>query len=240
MLVKWRVLVMLVCLSGLLLGGLSWQRRQWNQEKQADYARLAWWLRRGDDEARLTPARRAYLGGRFAECLNLLQEADSKGERDLRSAAFLALLYDVPWPEQVVGREQIEAHKTRPRLLARAVETGYLADRGKLRLDLLVWKDGKLQNLPAARAVARDDEWREIDELAVVHLDRKDEGLSQLYVHGRTRGGRQRVDVIYGSTDWKRWTLLQARDVKRLKDRVEVAKGNAYKLFEDEWVELKR
>lgn len=35
MLVKWRVLLMLTCLSLLLLAGLSWQRRQWNQDKQA-------------------------------------------------------------------------------------------------------------------------------------------------------------------------------------------------------------
>lgn len=231
---------MLVCLSALLLGGLSWQRRQWNQEKQAEYARLAWWLRRGDDKVRLTPARRAYLAGRFVECLRLSEEPDGAGERELQSAAFLALLYDVPWPEQVLGREQVEAQKPRPRLLARAVESGYLEDRGKLRLDLMVWKDGKLENLPAGKDLGKDDDWKEIDELAVVHLDRKDEHLSQLYVHGRTRGGRQRVDVLYGSTDWKRWTLLNSKTLSRLKDRVEVAKEASYKLIEDEWVELKR
>jgi len=231
---------MLVCLSGLLFAGLIWQKRQWNQEKQADYDRLAWWLRRGDEEARLSPARRAYLQGRFAECLRLIPAPDTARERDLQSAAFLALIYDVPWPEQVVRHEQVEAHKSRPRLLARAVESGYLGDLGKPRLDLLTWKDGKLENLPAAKGLFKDDDWTEIDELAVVHLDRKDEHLSQLYVHGRTRGGRQRVDVLYGSTDWKRWTLLNSKVLRRLKDRVEVARGVSYKLLEDEWVELKR
>lgn len=240
MLVKWRVLVMLVCLSGLLLGGLSWQRHQWNQEKQVDYDRLAWWLRRGDDEARLTPARRAYLEGHFAECLRLIPEPDTARERELRSAAFLALLYQVPWPEQVVQHEQVEAHKSRPRLLARAVQSGYLEDGGKVRLDLLMWKNGKLVTVPAGKSLAKDDEWGEIDELAVVHLDRKDEHLSQLYVHGRTQGGRQRVDVVFGSTDWKRWTLLNSKTLRRLKDRVEVVRGASYKLLEDEWVELKR
>lgn len=231
---------MLVCLSALLLGGVSWQRRLWNQEKQADYDRLAWWLRRGDEQERLTPARRAYLEGRFAECVRLIQESDEAGDRELQSAAFLALLYQVPWPEQVVSRQQIEAHKSRPRLLARAVESGYLEDSGKPRLDLLVWKKDRLEALPAAAGLGKDDEWKEIDELAVVHLDRKDEHLSQLYVHGRTRGGRQRVDVVYGSNDWKRWTLLNSKALGRLKDRVEVAKGVSYKLIEDEWVELKR
>ncbi len=239
MLVKWRVLLMLTCLSLLLLAGLSWQRRQWNQDKQADYARLAWWLRRGDDEARLTPARHAYLEGRYAECLRLLAEPALAGERELQSAAFLALLYEVRWPEQVVSREQVEAYKARPRLLARVVESGYLEDRGKVRLDLLVWRKDRLEALPAARGLGKDDDWKEVDELTVVHLDRKDERLNQLYVHGRTRGGRERVDVLYGSGEWKRWTLLNSK-LRRLNDRVEIVKGLSYKLIEDEWVEIKR
>ncbi|MBN9420212.1 MAG: hypothetical protein J0I12_32480 [Candidatus Eremiobacteraeota bacterium] len=232
---KWRVLVMLTCLSVLLLAGLSWQRRQWNQEKQADYEHLAWWLRRGDDSGRLSAARRAYLEGRFEECLRLNKHSDDAGDRELQSAAFQALLYKVPWPEQVVSREQIEAQKTRPRLLARVVESGYLEDRGKVRLDLLVWENEKLIKLPVGA-----EDWKEIDELAVVHLDRKDEHLSQLYVHGRTRSGDQRVDVFYGSTRWKRWSQLNKKTFRRLSDRVEVDKGLSYKLLEDEWVELKR
>lgn len=240
MLVKWRVLLMLTCLSVLLLAGFSWQRRQWNQEKQADYARLAWWLRRGDDEARLTPARHAYLEGRFADCLRLLKVPENAADKELQSSAFLALLYDVPWPEQVLAREQLEAHKLRPRLLARVVESGYLEDRGKVRLDLLIWQEEKLVSLPPGKGLGKDDDWKEIDELTLVHLDRKDEHLSQLYVHGRTRGGRQRVDVLYGSAEWKRWSLLNSRPLRRLSDRVEIVKGLSYKLIEDEWVELKR
>ena len=231
---------MLTCLSVLLLGGLSWQRRQWNQDKQNDYAELAWWLRRGDDPQRLTPVRRAYLEGRFADCLRLLQNPENAGDRELQSAAFLALLYEVPWPEQVVGREQVEAHKSRPRLLARVVESGYLEDRGQPRLDVLIWQGDKLKPLSAGKVPVKDDDWKAIDDLAVVHLDRKDEHLSQLYVHGRTRGGRQRVDVLYGSTEWKRWTLLSSKVLRRLSDRIEIDKGMAYKLIEDVWVELKR
>lgn len=231
---------MLTCLSFLLLGGLSMQRRQWISEKQSEYARLAWWLRRGDDQARLTPARHAYLDGRYADCLRLLQKPDDASDRELQSAAFLALLYEVPWPEQVVSREQVEALKSRPRLLARVVESGYLEDRGKVRLDLFVWKKDKLEPLPSAQGLTKEDEWKEVDELAVVHLDRKDEHLSQLYVHGRTRAGRERVDVYYGSSEWKRWTHRDSRKVRRLSDRVEIAGGPSYKLIEDEWVEIKR
>lgn len=235
MLVKWRVLVMLTCLSVLLVAGLGWQRRQWNQDKQADYERLAWWLRRGDDTARLSAARRAYLDGRFEECLRLNQSLDNAGDRELQSAAFQALLYKVPWPEQVVSREQLEAHKSRPRLLARVVESGYLEDRGKVRLDLLVWENDKLARLPVG-----EDNWREVDELTVVHLDRKDEQLSQLYIQGRTRSGEHRVDVFYGSTRWKRWSQSNKKTFRRAKDRVEVDSELSYKLIEDEWVQLKR
>jgi hypothetical protein len=235
MLGKWRLLFILTCFSGLLVAGLGWQRRQWNQEKQADYDRLAWWLRRGDDTARLSAPRRAYLAGRFDECLRLLEQPENAGDRELQSAAFLALLYDIPWPEQVVRREQIEAQKGRPRMLARVVESGYLEDSGKVRLDLLLWQNDKLEKFASGK-----DDWQEVDELSVVHLDRKDEHLSQLYIHGRTRDGRQRLDVVYGSQRWQRWTLVNDKKLRRLSDRVEVDKGLSYKLIEDEWVTIKR
>lgn len=235
MLGKWRLLFILTCFSGLLVAGLGWQRRQWNQEKQADYDRLAWWLRRGDDTSRLSAPRRAYLAGRFDECVRLLEKPENAGDRELQSAAFLALLYEVPWPEQVVRREQIEANKSRPRLLARVVESGYLEDSGKVRLDLLLWKSDKLEKFASGK-----DDWREVDELSVVHLDRKDEHLSQLYIHGRTRDGRQRLDVVYGSSQWQRWTLANDKKLRRLSDRIEVDQGLSYKLIEDEWVAIKR
>ena len=245
MLVKWRVLVMLTGLSFLLVGALYWQKQQWNLEKSASYERMAWSLRRGDDEKRLSSARYAYLQGRYAECLRSLGQSDNAGDRQLRSAAFLALLYDLPWPEQLLLHQQIEGQGERPRLLARVVHSGYAADAGKIRLDLLVWRQDKAEKLDAPTKLAGSlkslgsaEDWKVVTELSLVHLDRKDEHLSQLFVFGRTQGGRYRVDVFYGSKNWLRWTLVSSRSPRRLEDRVTVDKGPAYKLLEDEWIEF--
>ncbi|MFN8611030.1 MAG: hypothetical protein U0931_26040 [Vulcanimicrobiota bacterium] len=238
--VNWRLLAMLCCLSVLLTGAFYWQKRQWNQERKEQYARLAWMLRRGDDESRLAPARRAYLQGRYEECLNRLEDAPERADRELQSAAFLALLFQLPWPEQVLRSEQIEASKQRPRLLARVVQSGYAEDVDKLRVDLLVWRQGRLQNLnPSSnQTLTKDQEWKSLEEMAIVHLDRKDDHLSQLVLLGRTREGRHRLDVLYGSSEWKRWSLLDERKIKRLEDRISVEKGPGYKLVDDDWVEL--
>ena len=245
MLVKWRVLFMLACLSLLLVGALYWQKHQWNLEKSASYDRLAWALRRGDDEKRLSSPRYAYLQGRYAECLRTLGQPVNAGERELQSAAFLALLYDLPWPQQLLLQQQIEGQGERPRLLARVVHSGYAADVGKMRLDLLVWRQDKAQKLDAPaklagslKSLGASEDWKVVTELSLVHLDRKDEHLSQLFVFGRTQDGRYRVDVFYGTRNWLRWTLVSARSPRRLEDRVTVEKGPAYKLLEDEWIEF--
>ncbi|MBS2035092.1 hypothetical protein JST97_08885 [bacterium] len=237
--VNWRLLGM-CCLSALLLGGFYWQRRQWNQERKEQYGRLAWMLRRGDDESRLSPARRAYLEGRFVECLRLLEQSDSGGDRELQTAAFQGLLFQLPWPEQVLRSEQVEASKQRPRLLARAVQTGYAEDAEKTRVDLNVWENERLQKLtPSSKqTLTREQDWKSVDEMVVVHLDRKDERLSQLLISGRTREGQQRLDVLYGKTEWKRWSLFDSRKIKHLDDRVAVEKGPIYKLIEDDWVKV--
>jgi hypothetical protein len=234
-----RLLVMLCCLSALLTGALYWQKRQWNGERKEQYERLAWMLRRGDDPSRLSPARRAYLEGRFVDCLTLLKH--SEADRELQSSAFLALLFDLPWPEQLLHHEQIESSRGRPRLLARVVQTGYAEDVEKVRVDLLVWKEDRLDKLipPAKRSLSKDQDWKDVEEMSVVHLDRKDDHLSQLCIQGRTQDGQNRLDVIYGSSEWKRWSLIDSRKLKHLSDRIEAEKGPAYKLIEDEWVEVK-
>lgn len=236
---------MLTCLSLSLLGAFSWQRHQWNLERSARYDRLAWALRRGDDDKRLSSPYFAYLQGRFAECLRLLGKPDDAGERELQSAAFLALLYDLPWPEQMLLHEQIEGKGERPRLLARVVQSGYAADVEKVRLDLLVWRQDKAEKLDAPTKLAgslkrlgKAEDWKVVTELSLVHLDRKDEHLSQLFVLGRTRDGRYRVDVFYGSKNWLRWTLVSNQSPRRLEDRLAAEKGRSYKLLEDEWIEL--
>lgn len=234
-----RLLVMLCCLSALLTGALYWQKRQWNAERKEQYERLAWLLRRGDDQARLSPARRAYLDGRFVECLGLLKQ--SGGDRELQSAAFLGLLFDLPWPEQLLQHEQIESNKGRPRLLARVVQTGYAEDAEKVRVDLLVWNNDRLDKLnpPSKKPLSKVQDWKTVKEMSVVHLDRKDDHLSQLCILGRTREGKNRLDVVYGSSEWKCWTLLDSKKLKRLSDRVSVENGPSYKLVEDEWIEVK-
>lgn len=236
---------MLTCLSLLLVGAFYWQKHQWNLEKSLSYDRLAWALRRGDDEKRLSPPRYAYLQGHYAECLRLLGNPDNAGERELQSAAFLALLYDLPWPEQILLHEQIEGHGQRPRLLARVVHSGYAQDAEKVRLDLLVWRQDKVEKLDApnrlagsVKSLGKDEDWKVVTELSLVHLDRKDEHLSQLFAFGRTRDGRYRVDVLYGSKSWLRWTLISSQSLRRLPDRLAGDKGRAYKLLEDEWIEL--
>lgn len=237
--INWRLLGMLCCLSALLTGGFYWQRLQWNQERNEQYGRLAWMLRRGDDEGHLSPARRAYLEGNYAECLRLLGNGS---DRELQNSAFQALLFNLPWPEQLLCSEQIEASKPRPRLMARAVQTGYATDLETVRVDLLVWQNDRLQKLspPSNKLLTREQDWKIVEEMAVVHLDRKDEHLSQLVLLGRTRGGQQRLDVIYGKSDWKRWTLLDSRKIKRTDDRISVEKGPAYKLIENDWIQLDR
>jgi hypothetical protein len=238
----------LLGLSGLLLGAFAWNLTLHNQEQTQMYQRLAWSLRHGDQEARLTSAQSAYLRGSYVEALRQLGKPDTSAERELQSALFLCTLYDLEWPQQVLMVQQLESSPSgRPRLLARVVQSGYAKEANRVRLDLLGWDGKNLETLKpllkipgrdASKSLSKDDDWSTIDELTVVHLDRKDAQQSQLWVEGKTVGGRARLEVIYGFSQWRRWGLLSEKPARRLADRVSLG-SDAYKLVDDEWIEVR-
>lgn len=240
---SWRSLGALVGLSAMLVVIVLWQLRQRNLEQQRHYRRLAWSLRQAEQSHHLSEIEAAFLEGRYTEALRLLGKPAESSQRELQITLFLCCLYDLPWPEQVVHHLQLDAGDGRPRLLARVVDKGFLGEKHRLRLDLLSWNGDSLAPVkPATRSQGKlrsGEEWAEITGLSLVHLERKDNQAGQLWVEGRTTEGRARVEVIYGLSQWKCWRVLDSRLPRRLSDRVQLSDDRAFKLVDDEWVEVR-
>lgn len=241
---SWRTLVALVCLSLVFTITLGWYLHQRRSEQERLHRQLSWSLRQGDQIELLSDTESAYLDGRYAEALRLLGQPTEASQRELESTLFLCLIFDLPWPQQVVQHEQLEASNSgRSRLLARAVDNGFAGDKKRLRVDLLAWNGQELESLKpvttAVQSLREGEEWLEIDPFKVVHLERKDGQLGQLWVEGRTTLGRTRVEVIFGLSKWKRWQLVDSKPPRRVSDRVVLSDGRAFKLVDDEWVEVR-
>ena len=231
-------------LSALLVVALNWWLVRQAREQDALYSSLAWSLRRGGDGSPVGAAERAYLQGNFAEALRLLGKAPDSENRDLKSTLFLCLLYDLPWPQQVLSHRQLDSSPSgRPRLLARVVQTGYLSDVNRVRLDLLGWDGQEVKELhpplQSPHKLNKEDDFAEVMEMISVKLDRKDNRQTQLWVSGRARNGRFRLDIVYGFSVWKRWVLITDKPVKRQPDRVWASSQDCYKLVDDEWIEVR-
>jgi len=238
---KGKTILALWLLSGSLLLAWRWQLVQKAQSQQADLEGLAWSLRLSSEQGQLSDVQQAYLEGHFEEALGLLAKPGHAADRDLQSSLFRCLLFDIPWPQQVLLHEQLEASEAgRPLLLVRVVQSGTFKE-SKPRLDYLSW-DGqacKPLKLEAKADLKDEDEWLEISELETVHLDRKDAQQSQLWVLGRTSGGKFRLEVLYGFSKWRRWVKIGLQPPKKLKDRVEFSADQAFKLVDDEWIEVR-
>lgn len=208
------------------------------------YRQLTWSVRRADEGERLTLAQRAYLQGDYIESLRQLGKPTSTADKELQASLFSCLLFDLPWPQQLMASAQLESSSGgRPRLLARVVQSGYAGESDRVRLDLLGWNGQRLEELrpefKSAGWLGQSDEWALVEEFTTVHLDRKDTKQSQLWVAGKTRSGRNRLEVVYGFSRWQRWVLVSAKPARRQTDRVSVSGSQAYKLVDDEWVKLR-
>lgn len=239
--IKWRQWSLFVFLGLFLLSLLYWQKLSWNKERLQQITQLAWSIRRGDQSQYLSAAQAAYLEGRFLDCLRLLEQPENGEDRDLGNKAFLGWLYQLPWPEQLLHCQQIETLGQRPRLLARVVSGGYAEDMGKVRIDLILWNKQQMVSLdpPGSKPLSKPEDWQSVEQLHIVHLDRQDEHKSQLMILGKTRDDRVRLDILYGSKQWKRWTLIETKPIKLQSESIVLENGTTYKLFEDEWVLIK-
>lgn len=227
------LLALLVTLGSWTL--VYFSLHQSHGEQRRESKELAWSLRRGDDSERLTTAQTLALEGRFVEALRRLEKPTNSGERELHNLLQQCLLFDLKWPQQLLLHCQLEASGGRPRLLARVIQSGYADQLQQVELQLLTWdgQDLKPMNLDPA------EKWAEIKELKTVHLERKEESLSQLWVLGRTSKGRWRVDLYYGLRQWKHWYRLSDTLPLVQKDRVQIPGGSAWKLVDDEWIEVR-
>lgn len=210
------------------------------------YRQLAWSLRRGDDSG-LEGAQASFLRGRFREALAQLAGERTASERELRRSVFRCLMYDIPWPSQILLAHQVGVPgQRRSRLFARVTESGYLGDAGRMRLELMTWDGEKTAPLTLspqwAVGVKEDGEgdrlWAKVESLETVHLERKDTEESQLWVLGKTRSEKFRLEIYYGIQDWKRWVWLGSVAPLLRKDRVEIAGGPDFKLVDNEWLAI--
>jgi len=227
-----------------MLAGLTWHLNQRHQEQERLYRQLTWSLRRPDEGERLTSAQRAYLQGDFVESLRQLGKPSSTADKELQTSLFLCILFDLPWPQQLLASAQLESSSGgRPRLLARVVQSGYAGESDRVRLDLLGWNGQRLEDLKpelkSTSSLGKNDDWATLEDLTTVHLDRKDTKQSQLWVAGKTRSGRSRLEVVYGFSRWQRWVLVTDKPARRHTDKVFVSGSQAYKLVDDEWIEVR-
>jgi hypothetical protein len=239
-----RSAVILGCLSVAILAALAWHLTRRNLDQEQLIRRLAWSVRRSDQGQLLNASQRAFLQGDFAEALRHLGKPSTAGDRELQSALFLCLIHDLPWPQQLLAHKQLDsAPAGRPRLLARVVQSGYASEADRVRLEFLGWTGQRLETLrpelKSPQSLGKNDDWAAVSELIAVHLDRKDTKQSQLWAVGQTRGGRQRLEVVHGFSRWQRWVLVTDQPVRRLADRIKVSAQQAYKLVDDEWIEVR-
>ncbi len=227
-----------------LVFGTALVLRDQHHQTQQRYDRMAWQLRRPGD-ARIQGARARFLDGKFVEALRLLKKADTADERELRRVALRCFLYDLPWPQQVLLTHQVGAlNGQRMRIFARVVQSGYANEMDRVRLDLMVWNGERTTPLTLKALFAsgvkesgeEDRSWAHIEGLKTAYLERKDSRDSQLWVLGRTRSGKNRLEIYYGSQQWKRWVWLGDKVPRLEKDRVSIPGGADYKLVDNEWV----
>lgn len=229
--------------SGLLLGGLYWHVRQRNEDRQAQFRELAWGLRRGDAEQGLTRSQRAFLHGDFLEAMRRLEKPLSKRDQALQNLCLRCLLYDVPWPKQVLQTFHLDP-KRGSDLLFRVVNGGYARDRQRVTLDVFRWDDRDWEELelPGLDEAGKNSPppavWAEITDIRELHLDRKDEQASQVLLVGKGTDGKVRTEIFYGLRQWKRWVLIGGKAPQVRDNRVVLPGGKTYKLVDDEWVSV--
>jgi hypothetical protein len=240
-----RSLILALVVSALLIVAIAWRLRQRNQDASQRFRSLAWALRRGDAEQGLSPSQRAYLSGNFLDALRRLERPLSRRDQAAEELYLECLLLDVPWPGQVLQQHQVEVEGERPRLLLRAVQSGYAKESNRVRVEVFGWdgkefetlqlsgRDATGKPLPALR------DWSEVLEIRTVHLERKSAEEAQAWLLGRTRQGSYRAEVFYGLRNWRRWGVVSSQPPRLLSDRVQIPGGGTYKLVDDEWVELR-
>lgn len=240
-----RSLILALVVSALLVVAIAWRLRQRNQEAAQRFRSLAWSLRRGDAEQGLSRSQSSYLAGDFLEALRRLERPLSRRDRAAESLYLQCILLDVPWPGQVLRHHQNDVDGPRPDLLLRAVQSGYARDSDRVKVEVFAW-DGK--DFEALQIHGRDPqgkplptlrEWSEVLEMRTVHLERKSSKEAQVWLLGRTSDRKYRAEIFYGLKSWRRWGVIAAQPPRLLSDRVQIAGGPAYKLVDDEWVELR-
>ena len=229
---KKALLAAVVSLSCCL--GLYAQRSRAQAAEHENYHQMAWNLRRGDAGEPLSEPQSLALEGKYAEALSQLNPVRTQADKDLQGELWECLLFDLDWPALVVKHSQIASTRKRSRLLVRCVQSGKLDELDRLKIEAFIWSPGQWSRLEGLKT----GDWASVTDLKVVHLERKDERLGQLWIAGRTRSGKHRVEVLYGLESWKQWVVEDDKAPVCEKDRV-LVNGSTYKLVVDEWIEVK-
>ncbi len=214
--------------------GLYVHRRQAQGLQEEKLREYAWSLRRGDESSRLSLPQSLALEGKYAEALSQLNPVRTQGDKDLQGQLWQWLLFDLDWPRQIVMHRQMEATSKRPRLLVRCLQSGKLDELDRQKIEAFTWSPGQWTEL----AGYKGGDWAQVSDMKVVHLERKDERQSQLWISGRNREGQFRLEVLYGLEQWKQWVRQTDKPAQLDKDRVTVGEST-FTLVDDEWIEVR-